>query len=141
MHEHSPGSSPTPPGAIEFELTDLGDARQALDDLPPGVREREQLEPGYWEQRRRRALPSDRALTGAAIDWLMTLPAEVRPHALCEQFPRVANVIADAWIDVQAGNRLFDRLLRDDRGGRRGFPPAVEQELRRLAEFRVRRAR
>jgi hypothetical protein len=125
-----------PEGTIEFELTDLSDARQALDELPEGVREREKLEPGYWEQRRRKALVTDRALTGAALDWLIKLPAEVRPKALCEQFPRVANVIADAWNDGPAGDRMFARLLNDDRGGRRGFPADIEQELLRLVDFR-----
>jgi len=127
-----------PLGTIEFELTDLSDARQVMDDLPPGVRELEKLAPGYWEQRRRKALVTDRALTGAALDWLIKLPPEVRPKALCEQFPRVANVIADAWSDGPAGDRLFVRLLGDDRGGRRGFPADIEHELKRLVDFRSR---
>ena len=125
-----------PPGTIEFELTDLSDARHVLDELPEGVLEREKLEPGYWEQRRRKALVTDRALTGAAIDWLIKLPPEVRPKVLCEQFPRVANVIADAWNDGPAGDRLFARLLSDDRGGRRGFPADIEHELLRLVDYR-----
>jgi hypothetical protein len=131
----SPGSRP--PGSIDFEITDLSDARQAMEELPAGLREREQLEPGYWDQRRRKPTPADRALTGAALDWLIKLPPEVRPKALCEQFPRVANVIAEAWGDGTAGDRLFERLLTDDRGGRRGFPSEIEHELRRLVDHRA----
>jgi len=131
-----PPQGARPLGTIEFELTDLSDARHALDDLPPGVREREQLEPGFWEQRRRKPAPTDRALTGAAIDWLIRLPADKRPRALSEQFPRVANVLAQAWYDGAQGDALLRRLLVDDRGGRRGFPAEVEAELRRLAQLR-----
>jgi hypothetical protein len=128
-----------PPGSIEFELTDVGDARHVLDDLPAGVREREQLEPGYWEQRRRKPEPTDRALTGSAIDWLIQLPADVRPQAMSEQFPRVVNLIARAWHDDAQGEALLRRLLVDDRGTRRGFPAAVEAELYRLAQYRASR--
>lgn len=135
MHGQQPHGIP-PAGSIEFELTDLSDARHALDDLPAGVRERKQLEPGFWEQRRRKPEPTDRALTGAAIDWLIKLPADVRPRALSEQFPRVANVLAQAWYDGAQGDALLRRLLVDDRGGRRGFPAQVEAELRRLAQLR-----
>jgi hypothetical protein len=125
-----------PPGTIEFELTDLDDAKHVLDDLPPGVKERTTLEPGYWESRRRKPVATDRALTGAAIDWLIRLPAELRPRAVSEQFPRIANEIAQAWPDPAGANRLFQKLLNDDRGNRRGFPAEVDQELRRLAQHR-----
>jgi hypothetical protein len=128
-----------PPGSIEFEFTDLGDARHVLDDLPAGVREREQLEPGFWEQRRRKPEPTDRALTGAAIDWLIQLPAHVRPQAMSEQFPRVVNLIARAWHEGNQGDALLRRLLVDERGGRRGFPADVEAELYRLAQYRSKR--
>jgi hypothetical protein len=138
MHGQSHFNVP-PPGSIEFELTDVSDARHALEDLPAGVREREQLEPGFWEQRRRKLEAADRALTGSAIDWLIKLPADVRPRELCEQFPRVVNVIAQAWYDGAQGDALLKRLLTDERGGRRGFPAEVEAELRRLAMHRSRR--
>lgn len=136
MFQTQNGNLP-PPGSIEFELTDVSDARHALDDLPPGVREREQLEPGFWERRRRKLEATDRALAGTTIDWLIKLPADVRPKALCEQFPRVANVIAQAWHDGPQGDAVLRRLIIDDRGGRRGFPPEVETELRRLAQHRA----
>jgi hypothetical protein len=137
MGQHTPSGS-RPPGAIDFELTDLSAARSVLDDLPEGVLEVERLQPGYWEARRRKPVPSDRALTGAAMDWLIRLPAQVRPQALVEQFPRVVNAIAQVWSDPAAGPRAMARLLTDDRGGRRGFPPEVERELRQLADYRKR---
>ena len=76
------------------------------------------------------------ALTGAAIDWLIQLPAELRPKAMSEQFPRIANEIAQQWHDPAGANLLFQKLLNDDRGNRRGFPADVDQELRRLAMHR-----
>jgi hypothetical protein len=57
---------PPPPSldSIDFEITDFDAARQVLDDLPPGVGRAKAMEPGYWEQQRRRPTPTDCALTG-----------------------------------------------------------------------------
>ena len=81
MHGQSHFNVP-PPGSIEFELTDVSDARHALEDLPAGVREREQLEPGFWEQRRRALEAADRALTGSAIDWNLIATSALRSRRL-----------------------------------------------------------
>ena len=123
-----------PPGSIDFEPTDFHNARRALDELPPGIREVAHLAPGYWEQRRRRPVASDRALTGTAIDWIIALPAATRPRALCEKYPRVVNQIAETWRDHARTAQALGRLLVDERGGRHGFPSDVQLEIRRLQE-------
>jgi len=124
-----------PPGSIDFELTDLSDARRALDLPPPGLVEAQQLQPDYWTARRRSQLPTDRALTGAAMDWVVRLPAEVRPLILCERFPRVANACAQAWVNPEHRASLLAGLLTDRRGKRRGFPAEVQAELERLERY------
>lgn len=123
---------PPPPGSIDFEITDFGSARQVLDDLPPGVGRAQALAPGFWEQHRRRSLPTDRALTGQAMDWVIGLPPALRPHTACEQFPRVVNAVASAWNDTVFSLQVLDHMINDYRGGRRGFPAAVRQELAAL---------
>ncbi len=115
--------------AIDFESTDFDEARRALDELPPGLERFQRKAPDYWEGRRRSPLPSDRALTGLAMDWVVSLPPTIRPHSTCEQFPRVANAIAEAWDDVALCTSVLDHMLNDYRGGRRGFPAAVQAEL------------
>lgn len=120
------------PDAFEFEITDFTTARAELDRPPPGVGRVAELEPGYWEQRRRKPQASDRALTGAAIDWVLALPPSLRPRKLCEQYPRVANALADAWRDPFERKRVLDDLLTDRRGGRRGFPLEVLGEIEAL---------
>jgi hypothetical protein len=122
---------PVPPGSIEFELTDLENARLALEELPDGVEKVPMLAPDYWEQRRRRPLPTDRALQGSTIEWLLKLPAPLRPRELCDRYPRAANALASAW---QGSERaaVLDELLNDRRGRRRGFPPEVRSELEAL---------
>ena len=127
---------PTPPppkprslDSIDFELTDFEDARHVLDDLPPGVVESKHLQPGYWEEQRRKPVATDRALTGMAMDWVIRLPPALRPHAMCEQFPRVVNAIAGAWGDVAYAGQVLEHMINDYRGGRRGFPASVQQEL------------
>jgi hypothetical protein len=135
MPGQPPSKGSQPPGAIDFEPTDFYNARKALDELPPGVREVAHLAPGYWEERRRKSVASDRALTGAAIDWVIALPVELRPRQLCETFPRVANHIAETWHDHAYTAKALERLLVDDRGGRRGFPPPVENEIRKLRDY------
>ena len=132
-----PPKAPRPYGTIEFELTDLEEARHVLDDLPPGVAESKHLQPGYWEQQRRKPVASDRALTGLAMDWVIKLPPALRPHATCEHFPRVVNAVAQAFADQAYGLQVLNHMISDYRGGRRGFPDDVQGELAALeAHFR-----
>ncbi len=131
-----PGPQPTkpdrPPGSIDFEVTDLPSARQALDELPAGVMQVKHMQPGYWEQLRRKPTVTDRALTGPAMDWVISLPPSLRPHVTCEQFPRVVNAISSAWANTGYSVQVLDHMINDYRGGRRGFPEAVQRELRAL---------
>jgi hypothetical protein len=113
---------------IDFELTDLDDARLALEELPEGVGKFPALAAGYWEARRRRPLPSDRALQGSTIEWLLALPQSLQPRLLCDRYPRAANALAAAWASKDRAAAL-DNLLVDRRGNRRGFPPEVRSEL------------
>ena len=129
----NPGKQPfNPSGLIEFEITDLNDARKEA-EKPAAIVALEKLLPGYWEEQRRPLSPSDRALTGKTIDWLLTLPAKARPKALSEQFPRIVNHLAEHWNDLACTQLALMRLLADERGGRKGFSLQIEQEVGRLA--------
>jgi hypothetical protein len=129
----SSGQQPfKPSGVIEFEFTNVADARQEA-DRPAAVVALEKLLPGRWEEQRRPPCASDRALTGKAIDWLLALPEPHRPKALSAQFPRIANHLADHWGDALGIQLALMRLLADERGGRKGFSLQIEQEIGRLA--------
>lgn len=129
----NPGKQPfNPSGLIEFEITDVNEARKEA-EKPAAIVALEKLLPGYWEEQRRPLAPSDRALTGKAIDWLMALPARARPKALSEQYPRIANHLAVHWGDLACTQLGLMRLLADERGGRKGFSLQIEQEIGRLA--------
>lgn len=129
----NPPPRPGPPaGSIDFEITDFDMARRALDDLPAGVEALQRLKGQGWESQRRKPLPTDRALTGEAMDWVVALPAALRPHTTCEQFPRVVNAIAASWNDVAFSLQVIDHMVNDYRGGRRGFPLVVQRELQAL---------
>lgn len=88
-----------------------------------------------WESIRRPTRHSDEALTGTTRAWLRRLPAGRRPQRLCELHPRLANLIAWHWREPSLVHELLDELLTDRRGGRAGFPRAVNVELRRLRDF------
>lgn len=139
----TPPKPPAPPGSIDFEITDFDDARRALDELPPGIAEVQAINSGFgnWETKRRKPLPSDRALTGTAMDWVVSLPPNLRPHTACEQFPRVINAIAESWSDLPFSLQVIDHMITDYRGGRRGFPPSVLAELRALHDHQRARSR
>jgi len=123
------------PGSIDFEITDFDEARHVLDELPPGLAEAKQLLSGSWEGQRRKPVATDRALAGQAMDWVIGLPPALRPHATCEQFPRVINAIASSWTDTAYSLQVVDHMINDYRGGRRGFPEAVERELAALHAY------
>jgi len=122
------------PSALEFQDVDLVDARKSLEELPAGVTERHDRDADYWRQRRRKPVPTDRALTGAAIDWLVSMPQEFRPKALGEQFPRIANRLAEIWRDRARTLRELEHLRDDGRRGRGGFSVAIDTEIRLLIE-------
>jgi hypothetical protein len=129
----SSGQQPfKPSGLIEFEFTNVDEARKEA-EKPAALAALEKLLPGHWEEQRRPLSPSDRALTGKAIDWLLALPEPARPKALCEQFPRIANHLAEHWRDLTGTQLALMRLLADERGSRKGFSLQIEQEIGRLA--------
>lgn len=82
----------------------------------------------------RKAKPYERLLA-TAVNWCSGLPSGLQPHELCKMYPRIANGLASGWRDPDATLRYFDQLLSDHRGGRRGFPGDVLQELHALKAF------
>ena len=86
--------------------------------------------------RRRKASPVARLLPSTQ-KWLDALPRRVRPHSLCESYPRIANLIAAMWGDAKGLKAYFEELLIDRRGNRRGFTPEVAKDLRALRLYRA----
>jgi hypothetical protein len=97
--------------------------------------------PDPWSRRRSPLRDSDRSLTSAAHIWLRTVPSGLHPKRLARLHPRIANLIAATWSDAEKTEALFDDLLTDHRGGRRGFPPVVMAELRQLQSLHRNRRR
>ena len=73
--------------------------------------------------------------------WLDSLPSALQPASLCCHYPAVANRIALCWSDPALMERVFDDLLLDRRGRRRGFPSEVASDLLRLHLFHERSLR
>jgi hypothetical protein len=137
-----PTDKPSPPSrhawdeGLEFELTDIEEARRIADTEAESQFDVAAIErPQHWKKLRRLSLPSDRALTGRALDWPMSLPPNLRPHVLSGQFPRIVNALAEAWDEPERCQAAFDRLLRDGRKARQGFPPPVREELATLRDW------
>ena len=86
--------------------------------------------------RQRRAQPVA-FLLPSTQKWLDALPRRVRPHSLCESYPRIANLIAAMWGDAEGLKAYFEELLIDRRGNRRGFTPEVANDLRALQLYRA----
>ena len=82
----------------------------------------------------RRAQPLNQALP-MTLRWVALLPPPVWPLTLLREFPRIANNLARAWPDSPSFAAYLDSLLHDRRGGRRGFPCDVQNELLRLRDF------
>lgn len=109
--------------ASEIRVDDVSPRRRALNAAAIGI-VTARNDPFYA----RKALPSNLPLS-TTFKWVAGLPREMRPLALLQQFPRIANQLANAWIDpVAFRDDMFD-LLIDRRGARKGFPPEVESEL------------
>ena len=87
------------------------------------------------ESGNRRALQPLNQRLPATARWAASLPDEVQPLGLLQSLPRIANTIAHLWQDNAALRAYLDDLLVDRRGGRRGFPPEIQNELLVLREY------
>jgi len=94
-----------------------------------------------WTKVRAPMSDNDRALTSPTHLWLRGIPTPLHPKRLCRFYPRVANRLAQTWDDAERTDQLFEELLTDRRGKRRGFPERVMMELQRLERFHARRPR
>jgi len=93
--------------------------------------------PGPMLEEARRLLrskpnPRDASMSEMTVVWLLRLPEHIRPLALCEQFPRIANRIALCWDDPKLTAIVLQELLTDRRGNRRGYTAEVKSELQVL---------
>ena len=70
--------------------------------------------------------------------WLESLLNEARPVALASSYARIINNFAHQWNDPAACGAYFEALLVDRRGGRQGFPPAIQADIRKLLEYFLR---
>jgi hypothetical protein len=120
---------------LEFEITTFDQAREALEGLPPGMKAPVRSDASDSTFRRKPISARDRIVSPQAWSWLESLPSEVRPKALVVQFPHVVNQLALLWrIDADCLHHLRN-LMVDQRGGRRGFPVGVADEITRLYEW------
>ena len=127
MNEPTDGKRPEAP--LTFETTDFADARRALDEPPAGLEVARLLREPGWSGRRRPPEPTDHAMLGRTVDWLLRLAPAARPTHLADAMPRIANALADRWSDTPAAAAYVGDLLIDRRGGRKGFPPEIKREL------------
>ena len=131
----SPGSA-GPENGFDFELTDIAEARRVLDTESLAQFDVATVAPSaLWKKLRRSGLPTDRALTGHAIDLLTSLPPPLRPDHLSVKFPRIVNALAEVWDEPDRCHAVLARLLGDDRKGRAGFPQSVMRELLALQRW------
>jgi len=125
-------------GLLEFELTDFDEARRVLDNESVSQFDvATHLKPEQLKKLRRPPVPTDRALNGKGIDWLLSLSPDLRPEHLAEQFPRVANLLAEVWHDPDVRRATIEKLVNSDRKGRKGFPPEVHDELMGLRQWMI----
>jgi hypothetical protein len=76
----------------------------------------------------------DRILSLDAVDWLQSLPRDVRPYNLAQRYPRICNRLVERWKYPDLMIPYFEDLLMAGRGGRQGFPMTIAMEIAGLKE-------
>ena len=115
--------------SLEFEKVSVADARKALDG-PAKAEDKDKTASAV-----RRGPEVDPVLLDATVAWMAELPYTVRPTELARQFPRIANSIAELWRRVSRCEQYLDSMVVDERGSRKGFPPAVALEITTLRAY------
>jgi hypothetical protein len=107
---------------LEFVPVSKEEARKAFDGEKRPV-------PGSENRAENRQDQCAEVLSEQARAWLDALPLSVRPVALAEKYPRIANRFALLWKQPRQCDVYFESLLVDERGGRKGFSQSVALEL------------
>jgi hypothetical protein len=125
-------AEPVKPDTFEFEKVSVTDARKALDEtvISAGAAKKPAAN---WESKRKPAAAE--SLRTATIQWILKLPPHIQPRHLQVKYPRVANRIAALWADEGGCESYLDDLLTDKRGGRKGFPLNVAQEVASIRDY------
>jgi hypothetical protein len=125
-------AGPDKPDSLEFEKVSLDDARKVLDD---SVKPTVYVTRADNDQQKRRTPQPAEGMRTATIQWILKLPTDLQPRHLQIKYPRIANRLASLWPEPERCEPYFDELLTDKRGGRKGFPPAVAQEIASLRDY------
>ena len=92
-----------------------------------------------WSTRRSPRRDQDRVLQSQTHIWLRKIPSAIHPKQLCRHYPRIANGLALVWGDKSRVEQMFEDLLHDRRGQRKGFSERVRVEIERLERFHARK--
>ena len=123
------------PGSLEFEKVSFTDARKALEETGPAAYATHKVAENWDEKRAQRA---PETLNGETTAWISAMPASVQPRQLALRYARLANRLCQAWKDPGKCERLLDELMMDRRGGRKGFPLQIANELATLRDYHFR---
>ncbi len=121
-----------PSGIIEFEALEATAVARQMKAPADDGRDHDPLSVNFGRRKDDPPNAAERMLAGATIDWLLALPIDVRPKALCERFPHVANRLARDWPQHERSQQSLRALINDARWGSAGFALQVQDELRRL---------
>ena len=120
------------PGALEFEKVSFTDARKALEETGPAAYAvPKKVED--WEAKRSQTAAEP--LSDATTAWIAEMPEAVQPRQLALRYARLANKLCKVWTDPLKCEPLLDDLMMDRRGGRKGFPLQVANELATLRDY------
>ena len=112
--------------SLELEMVPLDDSPESLQN------DRAQL---VALLRKGQGAARANLLLDATIDWIASLPRDVRPLELARQDPRTANGIAEVWQRVARCAEYLDSLVSEPRGERKTFPREVARELTMLKSY------
>lgn len=121
--------------SLEFEKVSLTDARKALDESGP-VAHAAPRKAENWEEKR--AADTAEPLSDDTHAWMADMPESVRPKQLALRYARLANRLCQAWKEPLKCEKFLDDLMMDRRGGRKGFPLQVANELATLRDYHFR---
>lgn len=120
------------PGSLDFEKVSFTDARKALEETGPAAYATPKKVEN-WEEKR--TATASEPLSDEANAWMAELPEAVRPRQLALRYARLANRLCQAWPTPPKCEKLLDELMMDRRGGRKGFPLPVANELATLRDY------